>query len=159
MKDMIEVIREQERALVFDSFTNEDALHIGNAIVESVKRKGKSVAVEITVNGWQVFKFAMDGTSPENDRWMKRKRSTLEYMNKSTLLVQKLLEQKGQELLSDLFLDPMEYSNAGGAFPINLRGRVIGCVIVSGLPDTEDHQTAVDALAARLGKNVPSVLD
>jgi uncharacterized protein (UPF0303 family) len=158
MPDLIEVIKQQERELVFESFANEDARRIGNAIIESIINRGKSVAVEITVNGWQVFKFSMDGTTPENDRWMKRKRHMLEYMNKSTLLIQKLRESKGRDL-SDIFLDPMEYTVSGGAFPINLRGRLIGSIIVSGLPDVEDHQTVVDALSAFLGKSVPSVLD
>jgi uncharacterized protein (UPF0303 family) len=53
----------------------------------------------------------------------------------------------------------MEYTVSGGAFPINLRGRVVGSIIVSGLPDIEDHQTVVDALSAYLGKSVPSVLE
>jgi uncharacterized protein (UPF0303 family) len=158
MSNLIDIISLQERELVFESFTNEDALQIGNAIIESIKKRGKSVAVEITVNGWQVFKYAMDGTTPENDRWMKRKRHMLEYMNKSTLLIQKQRESKGRDL-NDIFLDPMEYTVSGGAFPINLRGRVIGSIIVSGLPDTEDHQTVVDALSQYLGKSVPSVLD
>ena len=38
------------------------------------------------------------------------------------------------------------YVLCGGAFPIIVKGKMIGCFIVSGLAHEEDHQLIVDAL-------------
>ena len=154
---MIEIIQEQEELLQFQSFSNDDALHIGNSIVQHAQKKGKTVAVEIVVNGWTVFFFAMEGTSPENNRWLRRKRNFLEYRHTSSLLGQKLIEMQGKDL-RELALDEADYSERGGAFPIRIGGLVVGSITVSGLPDVEDHQMVADVLAVYLNRKVPSIL-
>jgi len=154
---MIEILQKQEALLQFSKFTNADALHIGNAIAEHAKNQGKAVAIEIVVNGWTLFLHCMDGTSPENIRWMRRKRNFLEYRRTSSLLGQKLMESKNKTMQS-IFLDEADYSDRGGAFPIRIGEQIVGSIIVSGLPDVEDHQMVVDVLTTCLGREVLSIL-
>ena len=45
-------------------------------------------------------------------------------------------------------VNPADYADAGGSFPIRVTGvGVIGTITVSGLSQEADHQLAVDALA------------
>jgi len=154
---MIDILKKQEEALQFDRFTNDDALRIGNAIVQYAAYKNKAVAIEIVVNGWTLFLFCMEGTRPENIRWMRRKRNFLEYRRTSSLLGQKLMVEQNRTM-SDIFLDEADYSDRGGAFPIRIGNQVVGSITVSGLPDVEDHQMAADVLASYLGREIVSIL-
>ena len=154
---MIDIIKRQEETLRFDSFSNDDALRIGNAVVKYATSKNKAVATEIVVNGWTQFLFCMEGTSPANIRWLKRKRNFLEYRRTSSLLGQKLMEEQNRTM-SGIFLDENEYSDRGGAFPIRIGNQVIGSITVSGLPDVEDHQMVADVLASYLECEIESIL-
>ena len=154
---MIDILKKQEEVLRFDKFTNDDALHIGNAIVQHAANKDKVVATEIVVNGWTLFMFCMEGTSPANTRWLRRKRNFLEYRRTSSLLGQKLMEEQ-KRTMSDVFLDENDYSDRGGAFPIRIGNQVIGSITVSGLPDVEDHQMVADVLASYLRREIKSIL-
>jgi uncharacterized protein (UPF0303 family) len=51
-------------------------------------------------------------------------------------------------------LDVADYALAGGGFPINVAGAgVIGTAIVSGLPQREDHNLVVRAIAEHLSQD------
>jgi uncharacterized protein (UPF0303 family) len=50
-------------------------------------------------------------------------------------------------------LDPRHYAAHGGAFPILIRSvGPVGVVVVSGLPQVEDHRMVVAALRDHLGR-------
>jgi len=154
---MIQILKQQEEILEFDSFSNEDAFRIGVLLVEYSRSKQVAVAIEIVINGWSVFLHAMQGTRPENNRWLRRKRNFLDYRHTSSLLGQQILLVQNKTL-HDLALAESDYADKGGSFPIRIAGQVIGSITVSGLPDTEDHQLVVDVLGKYLKKTVPSIL-
>lgn len=56
-------LRQQEEEIQFASFTNDTALAVGMALLQEAKKRGKSVAIDITRSGLQLFHFAMEGTS------------------------------------------------------------------------------------------------
>jgi len=155
---MIEILQKHEELLRFDDFTNDDALCIGQAIVQYARNRGKVVAIEIVLNGWTVFLFAMNGTSPEHNRWLRRKRNFLEYRRTSSLLGQKIMESQ-EQTWRDLVLDEANYSEKGGAFPIIIGNQFVGSITVCGLTETEDHQMVADVLASYLQREIPSILE
>lgn len=73
-KDLINNIIDQEEKCQFTSFTSEDALSLGLALLENAKPYKKSVVIDITLNGHQLFHYAMNGTSKDNDEWVRRKK-------------------------------------------------------------------------------------
>ena len=151
LKTLQQQIIKQEELLRFDHFSNEEALEIGMLLIEEAKKRKAAVAIDISVNGYQLFRYGFKGTNSHNDRWLKRKINTVNRMHKSTLHIFTLLQEKGEDLLKDWFLDPMEYACMGGGFPIHInKTGVIGCIEVSGLTHLEDHQMILDVLCEYL---------
>ena len=155
LKENILRLQNQEKELVFQNFNSEVALELGLILIEVAKKTNYNVAIDITVNDYQLFRYGMEGTNPHNSSWIRRKQNTVKMLHSSSLLAGLLMEQDGHDLKLDRFLDPFEYSNKGGGFPIRINGSaVVGCICVSGAPDTIDHQIVVDSVSQFLNKNL-----
>lgn len=141
----------EETLLRFDSFSNEDALALGLKVVELAKERGAAVAVDITVNGTELFHYAMPGTNARNAMWIRRKENMVQVSQISSLRAGQYLQCEGKDLWKDWRLSDADYAAIGGGFPIALKSTgVIGAVACSGLPHEQDHQLLVDALCAVL---------
>ena len=155
---MAEIIRKQEADLTFDSFDNESAWQIGQSLRKHALGHGGSVSIDITVNGLQLFHSVAGHPTPNNDNWVRRKRSTVLEFWKSSLLVTQEMKASGRTLL-EYGLSENDLALSGGSFPIRLKDLgVVGTVTVSGLPQTHDHQLIVDTLSEYLGVKTESVL-
>jgi len=156
MADLAQEIGQREKEeleLQFDSFSNETALEIGNMIVERARSEHKSIAVDIERNGHQLFHHSMTGTAIDNNEWIKRKNRVVNRFGKSSLHVGQLLRQAGTTIDARSFVDPMQFSAHGGAFPITIRNTgIIGTITVSGLPQEEDHRLATSVVRDYLAK-------
>ena len=151
-QDNYAIIKRQEETLVFDHFDNDDAWKLGCLLVEGAKEKGRAIAVEIWINGYMVFRYGCNGTNNYNDLWLSRKVNTVTMFHRSTLRAHYMPFVGEDDLYRDAHLDPNEYANMGGGFPIRVKGvGCIGALAVSGLAHTRDHQTAADAVAKFLG--------
>lgn len=74
LKELVKSIILQEEKCQFNQFTSEDALKLGLLLIENAKPSKKSVVIDITLSGHQLFRYAMDGTSIDNDNWVRRKK-------------------------------------------------------------------------------------
>lgn len=74
IQDLINIILLQEEKCQFTQFTSTDALNLGLLLIDNVKPFKKSVVIDITLNGHQLFHYAMNGTSKDNDEWVRRKK-------------------------------------------------------------------------------------
>lgn len=140
-------LEEQERRLTLQRFTNDDAWALGTLLVELAREREAPVAIDIRRGGQQLFHAALPGSTPDNDAWIDRKRRVVERYGCSSLLVGSRFRAKGTTFEDSSRLDPDTYAAHGGAFPITVTGAgVIGTVVVSGLPQVEDHKMVVEAL-------------
>ena len=156
---MLAVVTQQEDALQFDRFTFEDGWKLGLILRERALAHGGNAAMDITVGGVQLFRCVVGTPTPNNTRWIRRKMNVTAENWKSSLRVTLEISQS-ERTLDEYGLKAEDYALSGGCFPLRLRGQgMIGTVTVSGLPQTHDHQTVVDAMAQFLDISVPSVLD
>ncbi|MFF5004812.1 heme-degrading domain-containing protein [Streptomyces phaeochromogenes] len=140
-------LEEQERRLTLPHFTYDDAWALGTLLVELARERNAPVAIDIRRAGQQLFHAALPGSTPDNDAWIDRKRRVVERYAASSLLVGTRFRAKNTTFEDSSRLDPDIYAAHGGAFPITVEGAgVIGTVVVSGLPQLEDHAMMVEAL-------------
>ncbi|MFK4064872.1 heme-degrading domain-containing protein [Streptomyces sp. NPDC029674] len=143
----IDELEAQERRLVLPHFTYDDAWALGTLLVELARERGAPVAIDIRRGGQQLFHAALPGSTPDNDAWIDRKRRVVERYHCSSYLVGSRFRAKGTTFEDSSRLDPDVYAAHGGAFPIAVEGAgVVGTVVVSGLPQVEDHALVVSAL-------------
>jgi uncharacterized protein (UPF0303 family) len=154
----IERIAEQERVLALPSFDAADAWRLGESLKRRAESKGQAVLIEIRIAGHTVFCYAMPGTAPANADWARRKRNTVELLHRSSYGVGLGLQREGSSLEAKMGLPIRDYASHGGGFPIVVKGvGCIGVVTVSGLPQREDHEMVVAALAEWAGVTVTSL--
>lgn len=148
----VQELEAQERRLVFERFTNDDAWALGSLLVELARERQAPVAVDIHRAGQQLFHAALPGSAPDNDAWIARKRRVVERYNASSYLVGTRFRAKGSSFEDSSRLDPDTYAAHGGSFPITVADvGVVGAVTVSGLPQLDDHRFVVAALERFLG--------
>lgn len=153
LNEIINMCENQENILQFEHFTKSDALELGMLLVAYAKEKEYAVAIDITVNGYQIFRYGFEGTNIHNDMWIKRKINMVNAVNLSTFHVHWILENTGKNISDDWHLNPNDYATFGGGFPITIKGvGVIGSICVSGRPHEEDHQMIIDVLSKYLKK-------
>lgn len=140
-------LEEQERRLTLPHFTHDDAWALGTLLVDMAREQAAPVAIDIRRGGQQLFHAALPGSTPDNDAWIDRKRRVVERYGSSSYLVGSRFRAKGTTFEESSRLDPDTYAAHGGAFPIAVEGAgVVGTVVVSGLPQIEDHAMVVAAL-------------
>jgi uncharacterized protein (UPF0303 family) len=142
----------EEVELQFATFTHDDAWEMGAALVAEGRRSALPVAIDITRNRHQLFHAALPGATPDNEAWIRRKTRVVNRFGHSTLYLRQASRERGTTFEEQYGLDPLRYAAHGGGFPILVRGvGPIGVVVVSGLPQLEDHRMVVAALRARIG--------
>jgi uncharacterized protein (UPF0303 family) len=143
----------EEEELQFSSFTNDDAWELGSALVAAARRAGAPVAIEIARNGQRLFSVALTGATPDNASWIERKIRVVHRFGHSSLHVRQVWIERGTTFEESSGLDQQLYAAHGGAFPVIVRDvGPIGVVVVSGLPQLEDHRMVVTALREQLGR-------
>ena len=156
--ELLKELRQQEEEIQFNSFSNEMAFAVGTALLEAAKSKGKPVTIDIARNGQQLFHFAMQGTSLDNDVWIQRKNNVVNRFGHSSFSMGISLQSKGQTIEEKYLISSSEYAAHGGAFPLIVRGvGVVGTITVSGLPQQEDHELVVTTLKKFLAGEIRQV--
>ena len=156
--DDIAKIKNQENVLLFASFSEEDALAIGLAIVEKIKQANGSALIDIRFWDRQLFAYSMPGANADNAEWVRRKINVVRRYQMSSYRMGLELGQTGRALDASRGVDPLDFAPHGGCFPIRLKGGPIaGCITVSGLPQRDDHRVVVEAISAHLGMDVAEI--
>jgi uncharacterized protein (UPF0303 family) len=141
----------EEEELQLVSFTNDDAWTLGSALVAAARRDQAPVAIDIRRNGHQLFHAALPGATPDNDAWIERKSRVVHRFGHSSLYMRRLCAAEGTTVEEKFGLDPRRYAAHGGAVPIVVRSvGPVGVVVVSGLPQVDDHRMVVAGLRALL---------
>jgi uncharacterized protein (UPF0303 family) len=143
----------EEEELQFSTFTNDDAWALGSALVATARGADLPVAVDITRNRHRLFHAALPGATPDNDSWIERKTRVVDRFGHSSLYVREASLAKGTTFEVQFGLDPDRYAALGGAFPVLVRSvGPVGVVVVSGLPQVEDHRLVVAAIRTHLAR-------
>lgn len=154
MSEDLEHIAMQERELVLPQFDAKVAWDIGTRIRTMATERNLAVVIDVRRFGQPLFYAALDGTTPDNFDWVRRKTNTVARFLRSSYSSGLKEKIKGETLSQSQGLPIADYCTHGGSFPLAVAGAgVVGCATVSGLPQRSDHELVVEALCALLGKD------
>ncbi len=147
MEHLLEKYKNELDTLVFDDFTSEAALVIGQNIIDIAKECNYAVTIDISKFNHQIFHFSFDGTTPDKDLWVQRKKNVVQHFLTSSLYMAAKLKKDGASLSDKYGLPADQYTATGGSVPIIVKNvGVIGAITVAGLTPEEDHHLVVTAM-------------
>lgn len=148
----------QEQALVFPRFDSEVAWRIGSTLRELAFTRNLGVVIDVRRFGQPLFYCALEGSTPNNPDWVRRKSNVVAQFFRSSYAMGLELQQKKTDLMEKYGLPFSEFAAHGGSFPIRVENAgVVGSVTVSGLPQRDDHELTVEALCLETGQNYSSL--
>ncbi len=148
--------REAE-ALVLPSLTQAQAIEIGEIGFAKASVRALPVTIEVRLGEWTVFKVSLPGSKPENDSWVARKARVVMATGNSTIFERVAAEERGVDWYVEKGLSEELHAIHGGGLALNVAGSgLTGILLVSGLPQIEDHLLGVEIITeylARQGEN------
>ena len=146
-----EELLDQERRLALPSCSEEDALAIGLWLLDRATERSLPVTIEVWRGARLVFRAARPGTNAHNDLYLTGKRRVVEHFGHSSFYERLRHVAAGTTFAEATSLQFPEYAPHGGGFPLIVAGTgPVGVVLVSGLPQQDDHALIVEALEAFL---------
>ena len=143
---------EEESLLQLPSLTNSDAVEIGEIATTLGKQKSVPITVQVRIGDWLVFHACLEGSKPENDWWISRKVAVVMLKQHSTIYERVSAEERGVDWHQENNLEDETHAIHGGALPLITDKGFKGILIVSGLPQVEDHLFAVEVLTEFLAR-------
>lgn len=146
----------EEAELILPKLEISDAVALGEIAVRIARSKNLPVAIEVRIDEWKVFHVSLPGTKPENDWWIDRKARVVASDGHSSMYERVAAEEEGIDELSWYAMNnlPQEtHALHGGGYPLHVVGEGhCGTILVSGVPQVDDHKLAVAALREFLGR-------
>ncbi len=147
LESLISVVEGEVAELQFTRFTNDDAVALGQLLVQLGEGRDLPIAIGISTPNHILFRAALDGAASDNDYWLEAKSRTAARYAVPSLLVGLRAGRNGGRAEDNPLFDATTHAAHGGSFPLYIR-RVgpVATVTVSGLPQLEDHLLVVEAL-------------
>jgi uncharacterized protein (UPF0303 family) len=143
---------QEEQVLKLASLTNSDALEIGEIAAALGKQRKLPIAIEVRVGEWIVFHASLEGAKPENDWWIARKSKVVMLKHHSTMYERVSAEELGLDWHKENNVADETHAIHGGALPLITPSGFAGILIISGLPQVDDHLFAVEVLTEFLAR-------
>lgn len=142
----------QEHELRLPNLDAQVAWEIGSRLRGLATERGLKLVVDVRRFSQPLFYTALDGTTPDNAEWVRRKSNVVARFHRSSYAVGLTLKLKETTLLDRYGLPVADYAADGGSFPLIVENAgIVGSITVSGLPQRDDHNLVVEALCAHLG--------
>ena len=143
----------EEVVLTLPSLTNLDAVEIGQIATKLGLDRKLPIAVEVRVGDWIVYHASLPGSTPENDWWIGRKARVVKLKQHSTMYERVLAEEQGIDWHKENnALDETHAIHGGGLPLITKEDGCVGVLIISGLPQVDDHLLGVEVLTEFLAR-------
>ena len=147
----VEALEEQERRLVLPTADLALLYALGRRMADAALERGLPVLIQVRSGARLVFVASLPGSTASNDDWAERKARLAAWFEQSSLRVGITNQRDGLDVHVRHSLPVERFAAHGGAFPLRVAGvGVVGTVVVSGLPQLEDHAFVVEMLEAHL---------
>jgi uncharacterized protein (UPF0303 family) len=143
----------EERILTLPSLGINDALEIGEIAKSLGLVRNLPIAVEVRLADWIIYHASLPGSTPENDWWILRKARTVMLKQHSTMYERVSAEERGVDWYEENNLLDETHAIHGGGLPLITKDDGLsGVLLISGLPQVEDHLLGVEVLTEFLAR-------
>ena len=144
---------QEEQLLLLNSFKLADAIEIGEIAKTFGVIRTLPIAVEVRLGDWIVYHASLPGSKPENDWWMSRKARVVMLKHHSTMYERVSAEERGVDWHKENSLLDETHAIHGGGLPLITKDDgFVGVLLISGLPQVEDHLLGVEVLTEFLAR-------
>lgn len=144
---------EAQPSIDVSSFTNDDAVRLGELTLAVIREHGWDLAVRIVLRGDTVFVAKLGTTGVGNDAWLAGKAAVVERFGEASLLVKLRHVESGTPFEERDDIDHEMFRAHGGSVPIRAGGELVGSLTTSGEPDVIDHSASSKAVARFLASS------
>ena len=143
----------EEAALTLRSLTNLDAIELGEIAVAIGKERILPIAVEVRIGDWKVFHASLPGSKPENQWWIDRKARVVVLKHHSTMYERVSAEERNIDWHQENGVLDETHAIHGGGLPLIVEGLGFqGVLVISGLPQVEDHLLGIEIITEFLAR-------
>ena len=144
---------QEELLLTLPALDVAGAVEIGEIAKSFGTQRSLPIAVEVRVGDWAVYHASLPGSTPENDWWIGRKARVVKLKQHSTMFERVLAAEKGIDWHKENNLLDETHAIHGGGLPLITKGEgFVGVLLISGLPQVEDHLLGVEVLTEFLAR-------
>jgi uncharacterized protein (UPF0303 family) len=143
----------EAQTLVLPSLSQAEAIEIGEIAAGLGRDRALPIAVEVRLAEWTVFHVSLPGSTDVNDSWIARKARVVLAKGNSTMFERVAAEEAGVNWYEQNNLSEELHAVHGGGIPLNVTGvGMAGILLISGLPQVEDHLLGVEVIAEYLAR-------
>ncbi len=143
----------EEQILTLPSLDLAGALEIGEIAKSLGMARNLPIALEVRLGDWIIYHASLPGSKPENDWWMSRKARVVILKHHSTMYERVSAEERGVDWHKENNLLDETHAIHGGGLPlITKENGFAGVLLISGLPQVEDHLLGVEVLTEFLAR-------
>ena len=143
----------EELLLTLPKLDVADALEIGQIAASFGADKGLPIAVEVRIGDWIIYHASLPGSTSENQWWIDRKARVVMLKHHSTLFERVSAQERGVDWFMENNLTDVTHAIHGGGLPLITQGDgFVGVLLISGLPQIDDHLLGVKVLTEFLAR-------
>ena len=143
----------EEQILTLPSLSTAEALEIGEIAKSIGVARNLPIATEVRLGDWIIYHASLPGSTPENDWWMSRKARTVMLKHHSTMYERVSAQERGVDWHNENNLLDETHAIHGGGLPLITKDDgFVGVLLISGLPQVEDHLLGVEVLTEFLAR-------
>jgi uncharacterized protein (UPF0303 family) len=144
---------EEEQKLICGSLNIEDCLEIGELAKTFGRQRVLPIAVEVRLGDWIIYHASLPGSNSENQWWIDRKARVVLLKHHSSLYERVSAEERGVDWHKENNLLDETHAIHGGGLPLITKNEgFVGVLLISGLPQVEDHLLGVEVLTEFLAR-------
>ncbi len=143
----------EEQILTLPSLDVAEALEIGEIAKSLGVMRNLPIAIEIRFDDWITYHASLPGSTRENQDWINRKVRVVMLKHHSTLYERVSAQERGVDWYQENNLLDETHAIHGGGLPLITRDKgFVGVLLISGLPQVEDHLLGVEVLTEFLAR-------
>ena len=143
----------EEQILTLPSLDLTGALEIGEIAKSIAVFRKLPLAIQVRLGDWIIYHASLPGSTSENHWWIDRNARVVMLKHHSTIYERVSAEERGVDWHSENNLLDETHAIHGGGLPLITKDKgFIGVLLISGLPQVEDHLLGVEVLTEFLAR-------